>query len=79
MLSLILVAVSWVLLAAFWQLEVIYIIVSNPIEWGYNFAGFGDFGFTEYQWRDVWYVVLTLAYAVGCFAAFMLGREVEAN
>lgn len=49
-----------VLAVAFWQLEVIWI--GWATEWGYDFGGFGDFGWKPYQWRDFWYTVIFLVF-----------------
>ena len=78
-LVLILMCCPVALTVAFWQLEIIYIVVSNPLGWGFNFAGFGDFGFPEWLWRDIGYAIITLAYMVSTIAAFLLGRELESN
>lgn len=60
------VAVSAVLLACcFWQLEVIYIVASNPqLGWGYSFGGLGDFGLQLYTWRDIWYFLICVCWAL---------------
>ena len=52
------------LFTAFWQLEIVYIVATNPLGWGYNFGGLGDFGWELYTWRDFWYGVI--------FAVFIL-------
>ena len=54
--------VGGVLLGALWQLEIVFITATNELGWGYDFAGFGDLGLQNYQWRDVWYIVIFVCF-----------------
>ena len=76
-LILILMTMPIFLFTAFWQLEIVYIVASNPLPWGFNFAGFGDFGLPLWAWRDIAYFVIAGAFFIFGIAAFLLGREVE--
>ena len=51
---------GFVLAVALWQLEMVY--VGQATKWGYNFGGFGDLGLENWQWRDIWYIVIVLAF-----------------
>lgn len=52
------------MVASFWQLEIVYIVASNPLSWGYNFAGLGDLGLQLYTWRDIWYLLICVSWAL---------------
>jgi len=52
------------LMICFWQLEIIYVIASNELSWSYNFGGLGNLGLQFYTWRDIWYLIICISWAI---------------
>jgi hypothetical protein len=65
---------SGVLIGALWQLEIVYITATNPLGWGYNFAGLGDFGWLNYQWRDFWYFIIFVDFIYLLYVTWNVGK-----
>ena len=56
------------LFVSFWQLEMVYVGISTG--WGYNFAGFGDFGWQLWSWRDFWYLLIFASFVLQAYAIY---------